>query len=67
IHNRMQRFDPGMGGEHKLYRGFELVPNYSLHRIYVPEMQHVLAVSLHEVNTIQERRIMELNRETAIK
>ncbi len=67
IQNRMQRFDPGMGGEHKLYRGFELVPNYSLHRIYVPEMQQVLAVSLQEVNTLQERRMLELNRETAMK
>jgi hypothetical protein len=67
IQNRMQRFDPGMGGEHKLYRGFQLVPNYSLHRVYAPKMQHVLAVSLHEVNTLQERRIVESNRETAMK
>ena len=31
ISNHIRRFDPGAGGVHKVRRGFEAVPSYSLH------------------------------------
>ncbi|MDZ7760604.1 MAG: GNAT family N-acetyltransferase [Desulfovermiculus sp.] len=61
IQHKMLRFDPGMGGEHKLYRGFQLVPNYSVHKVYDPGFQHVLNISLQEHNVLQQRRMQELN------
>lgn len=61
IRNGMQRFDPGMGGEHKLYRGFQLVPNYSLHKVFDPGFQNVMRLSLQEHNMLQKRRMQELN------
>ncbi|MBS3779237.1 MAG: GNAT family N-acetyltransferase [Desulfovermiculus sp.] len=61
IRNRMQRFDPGMGGEHKLYRGFQLVPNYSLHKVFDLRFQNVMRLSLQEHNMLQKRRMQELN------
>ena len=64
IRNGMQEFDPGMGGEHKLYRGFRLAPNYSLHKVYDPGFQHVLRLSLQEHNRLQSRRMQELNQST---
>ncbi|MFO8031393.1 MAG: GNAT family N-acetyltransferase [Desulfohalobiaceae bacterium] len=67
IQNRIQRFDPGMGGEHKLYRGFKLEPNYSLHKIYAPGLQHVLGMYLQELNAMEKRRMLELNQELPLK
>jgi hypothetical protein len=67
VQQGIERFDPGMGGEHKLYRGFELVPNYSLHKMYSPQMQEIMAMSLREFNTFQNQRILELNRELPLK
>lgn len=67
IQNRIQRFDPGMGGEHKLYRGFKLEPNYSLHKIYSPGLQHVLSMYLQELNAMEKRRMQELNQELPLK
>jgi hypothetical protein len=67
VQQGIERFDPGMGGEHKLYRGFELVPNYSLHKMYSPQMQDIMAMSLQEFNVFQNQRILELNRELPLK
>lgn len=61
IDHGMKRFDPGMGGEHKLYRGFRLVPNYSLHKAYAPALQKVMDISLQELNAFYLQRIQELN------
>lgn len=67
IANRVQRYDPGMGGEHKLHRGFKLAPSYSLHRFYIPGLQPILASYLNEINQLEERRILELNQELPLK
>ncbi|MFP4481096.1 MAG: GNAT family N-acetyltransferase [Desulfohalobiaceae bacterium] len=67
IQNGIQRFDPGMGGEHKLYRGFKLEPNYSLHKMYTPELQHVLSMYLQELNAMEKRRMLELNQGLPLK
>ncbi len=65
IQNGIQQFDPGMGGEHKLHRGFELVPRYSLHRLYTHNLQYMLEVYLQEVNWLQKLRMQKLNQEYA--
>ncbi len=57
IQSRIQNFDPGMGGEHKLHRGFNLVPNYSIHKKYTPELQHMLALYLKEVNPYENHTL----------
>ncbi len=62
IQNNIRIFDPGMGGEHKLSRGFRLVPNYSLHRIFDPQLQHILSSCLQESNMLLQQNIDELNR-----
>lgn len=67
IQNGIQSFDPGMGGEHKLYRGFKLEPNYSLHKIYSHGLQHVLGMYLQELNAMEKRRMLELNQELPLK
>jgi hypothetical protein len=67
IQNRIKWFDPGMGGEHKLYRGFELVANYSLHKVYAPGMQQIMDVYLDDFNRFQKQRIQEVNQELPLK
>jgi hypothetical protein len=67
IQNGMKWFDPGMGGEHKLYRGFELVANYSLHKVYAPGLQQTMDVYLRDFNMFQKQRIQEVNHELPLK
>ena len=38
----IRKFDPGMGGGHKLRRGFRAVANYSLHRFMDPALRRVM-------------------------
>ena len=42
IERGLQRFDPGAQGEHKIQRGFEPTPTYSLH--YIVESEFRLAI-----------------------
>lgn len=56
------RFDPGIGGEHKVRRGFRAVPNHSLHRFTDPRMQAVMAANLEHINGAEQAHIEELNR-----
>lgn len=67
IRHGIELFDPGMGGEHKLYRGFKLIPNYSLHKVYAPGMQQIMDFSLRDFNTFQKQRIREVNQELPLK
>ncbi|WP_291318907.1 GNAT family N-acetyltransferase [Desulfonatronospira sp.] len=62
IQQGIQTFDPGMGGEHKLSRGFRLLPNYSLHRIFDPQLQYILTSCLQESNMHLQQNMDELNR-----
>ncbi|KDE41276.1 hypothetical protein ADINL_0349 [Nitrincola lacisaponensis] len=38
----LERFDPGAQGEHKIARGFEPVPTWSVHHIEHPEFSHAV-------------------------
>ncbi|HSH70541.1 MAG TPA: GNAT family N-acetyltransferase [Deferrisomatales bacterium] len=62
IEHGVRRFDPGIGGEHKVRRGFRAVPNHSLHRFTDPRLQAVMAANLEHLNAAEQSRIEALNR-----
>ena len=63
IANGIQRFDPGAGGVHKIRRGFEAVPSYSLHRFYDPRLASVMQTHIDEINRLEQEQIDHLNHE----
>ena len=48
IANKLQRFDGGAQGEHKIARGFEPVITYSQHWLQSPDFQTTLAIFLRK-------------------
>ena len=63
IANGINRFDPGAGGAHKIRRGFEAVPSYSLHRFYDQRLAGVMQAHIDEINRLEQQQIDGLNRE----
>jgi predicted N-acyltransferase len=63
IANGINRFDPGMGGYHKIRRGFTAVGNYSLHRFFDERLEHVMNAHIEEINQLEQDQIDELNSE----
>jgi predicted N-acyltransferase len=63
IANRIQRFDPGAGGAHKIRRGFEAVPSYSLHRFYDQRLAGIMQRHIDEINRLEQQQIDNLNLE----
>jgi predicted N-acyltransferase len=63
IANHIKRFDPGAGGVHKIRRGFEAVPSYSLHRFYDPRLAKVMEMHIDEINRLEQEQIDNLNYE----
>ncbi len=63
IKNKVHRFDPGAGGAHKIRRGFEAVPSYSLHRFYNPRLAGVMQTHIDEINRLEQEQIDNLNHE----
>jgi predicted N-acyltransferase len=63
IENQIRRFDPGAGGAHKIRRGFEAVPSYSLHRFYDPRLARVMQTHIDEINRLEQEQIDGLNDE----
>ena len=43
LNERLQRFDPGAQGEHKIQRGFTPVLTYSYHRLFNSDFQRAIA------------------------
>ncbi|MBI9081954.1 MAG: GNAT family N-acetyltransferase [Desulfobacterales bacterium] len=62
IEKGILRFDPGMGGDHKLRRGFAVSPAVSLHRFFDPRLQRVFALSMDEINRLEDQRMNAMNR-----
>jgi predicted N-acyltransferase len=62
IENGIRTFDPGAGSAHKIYRGFEAVPNTSLHRFYDPRLKLLFKNLIGEVNRMETENIAALNR-----
>lgn len=61
IDHRHSYFDPGIGGEHKLRRGFEADTRHTLLRFTNPTMQKVLTDHHQEVNEATNDYINRLN------
>src|SRR5690606_9716808 len=51
IANRLQRFDPGAQGEHKIQRGFTPVMTQSFHQLLEPRLADAVAGFLREEST----------------
>ncbi len=54
-------FDPGMGSEHKVRRGFRSVPTYSLHRFFDRHMQAILNANMDRINSYERAQISMLD------
>jgi predicted N-acyltransferase len=66
IANGIRNFDPGIGGEHKIRRGFEAVPNFSYHRFADSRMQEVLRLNIGRINQMERANIDSINRDRPI-
>jgi len=54
-------FDPGMGSEHKVRRGFRSVPTYSMHRFFDRHMQAILDANMDRINSYEHAQIAMLD------
>ena len=63
IANGIKQFDPGMGGYHKIRRGFTAVSNYSLHRFFDQRLEQVMNSHIEEINRLEQEQIDALNDE----
>jgi hypothetical protein len=63
----IRRFDPGMGGGHKLRRGFKAVPNFSLHRFLDPVLRQIMEKHIAEINRLEHAEIASLNRHLPLR
>lgn len=63
IRRGITQFDPGMGGGHKIRRGFRVVPNYSLHKFSDGRMRRIMETHMEDINRQEQGHITALNRE----
>ncbi len=63
IANSIKWFDPGMGGYHKIRRGFSAIGNHSLHRFFDQRLEHVMKAHIEEINRLEQEHIDALNAE----
>ncbi|HWR91234.1 MAG TPA: GNAT family N-acetyltransferase [Desulfobacterales bacterium] len=63
----IRRFDPGMGGGHKLRRGFKAVPNFSLHRFMDPVLRQIMEKHIAAINRLEHEEIAALNRHLPLR
>lgn len=61
IENGIGYFDPGMGGGHKIRRGFRSMSTYSLHRFFDPRMAYILEANIDHVNAAELEHIEAMN------
>jgi len=61
IDHGIDRFDPGAGSPHKIYRGFAAVSNTSLHRFYEPRLRALFTRFMPTINQTEQDHIDELN------
>jgi uncharacterized protein len=63
----LQHFDPGMGGTHKLRRGFRAVANHSLHRFFDATLRRVMEMNIDAINRYEQDEIDALNGERPLR
>ncbi len=61
IARNIREFDPGIGGVHKVRRGFESVPGYSLHRFLDLEMETIMQMNIEAINRQARGHIEQIN------
>jgi len=61
ITHGIQHFDPGVGSAHKLRRGFEVVPSFSLHKFYDRRLQKIMQTHIGEINRLEQEQIDAMN------
>ncbi len=61
IAHGIQHFDPGVGSAHKLRRGFQVVPSFSLHKFYDRRLQNIMQTHIGEINRLQQEQIDAMN------
>jgi predicted N-acyltransferase len=66
IDNGIRHFDPGIGGDHKIRRGFKAVPNYSYHRFSDERMREVMRLNIVRINQLEQANIDAINAERPI-
>lgn len=67
IEHKLQRFDPGAQGEHKISRGFLPTPTWSAHWIADPQFREAIADFLHRETRGMQHYIEELNTHSPFK
>jgi len=67
ITHGVQHFDPGMGGAHKLRRGFKAVANHSLHRFFDPILRRVMEMNIDAINRYEQDEIESLNEDSPLR
>lgn len=67
IAHGLRHFDPGMGGAHKLRRGFKAVANRSLHRFFDAGLRRVMEANIAAINRHEEAAIESLNAERPLR
>ncbi len=60
-------FDPGMGSEHKVRRGFRSVPALSMHRFFDPQMDAILRANMPRINRHEQAQMDMLNQAIPIR
>ena len=61
IERGIRYYDPGMGGEHKLRRGFVSVPNFSMHRYRDERMRQLMEHHIGRINEMEMEAMAEMN------
>jgi uncharacterized protein len=61
IENNIKNYNPGAGGAHKVRRGFQSVPSYSLMRFYHPKLQNVMTRHIDDINRLEQEEIDHMN------
>lgn len=61
VERGLATFDPGMGGMHKVRRGFVSSPTASLHRFYQKALDYVFRTHLDNINQAEMEHIREMN------
>ena len=67
IAHGLRHFDPGMGGAHKLRRGFKAVANHSLHRFFDAGLRRVMEMNIEAINRYEQDEIEALNEERPLR
>jgi uncharacterized protein len=61
IEKGIRYYNPGAGGAHKVRRGFQSVPSYSLLRFYHPKLQNLMIRHIVEINRMEQEEIDQMN------